>query len=157
MYVRIDYARESPAPSQQIKQAIFRATEGAGRWTKAGTAVPGESLWEFLHHRDDFLLGHSRLDPSPGLRRMPGLRSARRRCSRRRIRRSRPWPRHGSLRAAAARELGFEPLDATVLLVDLRAQLLDFRFQPADARGIVRNSGWRKRNCRQATGKDALR
>jgi len=56
VYVRIDYARESPAPSQQIKQAIFRATEGAGRWTKAGTAVPGESLWEFLHHRDDYLV-----------------------------------------------------------------------------------------------------
>ena len=55
VYVRIDYARESPSPSQQIKQAIFRATEGAGRWTKAGSAVPGESLWEFLHHRDDFL------------------------------------------------------------------------------------------------------
>src|SRR6185295_15565265 len=50
VYVRIDYARESPPPSQQIKQAIFRATEGAGRWTKPGTAVPGESLWEFLHH-----------------------------------------------------------------------------------------------------------
>ena len=55
VYVRIDYARESPAPSQQIKQAIFRATEGAGKWTRPGTAIPGESLWEFLHHRDDFL------------------------------------------------------------------------------------------------------
>jgi tetratricopeptide (TPR) repeat protein len=55
VYVRIDYARESPAPSQQIKQAIFRATEGTGRWTKPGAAVPGESPWEFLHHRDDFL------------------------------------------------------------------------------------------------------
>jgi hypothetical protein len=56
VYVRIDYARESPAPSQQIKQAILRATEGAGRWTKPGSAIPGESLWEFLHHRDDFLV-----------------------------------------------------------------------------------------------------
>jgi hypothetical protein len=56
VYVRIDYARESPAPSQQIKQAIFRATEGMGRWTKSGAAIPGESLWEFLHHRDDFLV-----------------------------------------------------------------------------------------------------
>jgi len=55
VYVRIDYSRESPAPSQQIKQAIFRATETLGKWTKAGAAVPGESLWEFLHHRDDFL------------------------------------------------------------------------------------------------------
>jgi hypothetical protein len=41
--------------SQQIKQAIFRATEGAGRWTQPGIAVAGESLWEFLHHRDDLL------------------------------------------------------------------------------------------------------
>jgi len=56
VYVRIDYARESPSPSQQIKQAIFRATEGVGRWTRPGSAVPGESLWEFLHHRDDFLV-----------------------------------------------------------------------------------------------------
>ena len=55
VYVRIDYSRESPAPSQQIKQAIFRATEALGKWTKPGSAVPGESLWEFLHHRDDFL------------------------------------------------------------------------------------------------------
>ena len=56
VYVRIDYNRESPAPSQQIKQAIFRATEGAGKWTRPGTAVPGESLCEFLHHRDDLLV-----------------------------------------------------------------------------------------------------
>jgi tetratricopeptide (TPR) repeat protein len=55
VYVRIDYSRESPAPSQQIKQAIFKATEALGKWTKAGASVPGESLWEFLHHRDDFL------------------------------------------------------------------------------------------------------
>jgi tetratricopeptide (TPR) repeat protein len=55
VYVRLDYARESPAPSVQIKQAIFRETEALGEWTKAGSAVEGESLWEFLHHRDDFL------------------------------------------------------------------------------------------------------
>jgi tetratricopeptide (TPR) repeat protein len=56
VYVRIDYSRESPAPSQQIKQAIFRATEALGKWTRPGSAVPGESLWEFLHHRDDILV-----------------------------------------------------------------------------------------------------
>ena len=55
VYVRIDYSPESPAPSEQIKQAIFRATEHSGRWTRTGVAVAGESLWEFLHHRDDFL------------------------------------------------------------------------------------------------------
>jgi tetratricopeptide (TPR) repeat protein len=55
VYVRIDYARESPSPSEQIKQAIFRATESSGQWSRPGTAIPGESLWEFLHHRDDLL------------------------------------------------------------------------------------------------------
>ena len=59
VYVRIDYQPESPPPSQQIKQAIFRATEHAGRWTQPGSAVPGESLWEFLHHRDDMLVDAS--------------------------------------------------------------------------------------------------
>ena len=43
VYVRIDYSRESPVPSQQIKQAIFRATEALGKWSKPGSAVPGES------------------------------------------------------------------------------------------------------------------
>ncbi|MGE5337369.1 MAG: hypothetical protein ACM3PU_06045 [Gemmatimonadota bacterium] len=56
VYVRIDYAPESPPPAAQIKQAIFRATETSGQWTKPGVAVEGESLWEFLHHRDDVLL-----------------------------------------------------------------------------------------------------
>jgi tetratricopeptide (TPR) repeat protein len=55
VYVRIDYAPESPAPSEQIKQAIFRATSEAGYWTRPGSAIEGESLWEFLHHRGDLL------------------------------------------------------------------------------------------------------
>jgi conflict system STAND superfamily ATPase len=55
VYVRVDYAPESPPPSEQIKQAIFRATSGAGFWTQPGTAIEGESLWEFLHHRGDLL------------------------------------------------------------------------------------------------------
>src|SRR5947208_10257826 len=55
VYVRIDYSPESPAPSEQIKQAIFRATESSGKWTQVGVAESGESLWEFLHHRDDIL------------------------------------------------------------------------------------------------------
>lgn len=55
VYVRIDYAAGSPAPSEQIKQAIFRATEAAGHWTRPGSALQGESLWEFLHHREDLL------------------------------------------------------------------------------------------------------
>ncbi len=55
VYVRIDYSRESPSPAEQIKAAIFRATLESGQWTQTGVAVAGESLWEFLHHRDDIL------------------------------------------------------------------------------------------------------
>lgn len=55
VYVRIDYSPESPSPSEQIKQAIFRATQASGQWTQTGVAETGESLWEFLHHRDDVL------------------------------------------------------------------------------------------------------
>ena len=55
VYVRLDYDPHSPPPSDQIKRAVFRATEAAGTWTKSGTAVAGETLWEFLHHRDDIL------------------------------------------------------------------------------------------------------
>ena len=55
IYVRIDYSPDSPAPSEQIKQAILRSTQASGQWTQPGVAVAGESLWEFLHHRDDVL------------------------------------------------------------------------------------------------------
>jgi len=55
VYVRIDYSPEAPEPSEQIKEAIFRATQSLGQWTQTGVAVSGESLWEFLHHRDDVL------------------------------------------------------------------------------------------------------
>lgn len=55
VYVRLDYGRESPPPSEQIKRAILRATLAAGHWAQHGVAEPGESLWEFLHHRDDIL------------------------------------------------------------------------------------------------------
>jgi hypothetical protein len=55
VYVRVDYNPESPPPSEQIKQAIFRATADAGHWSRPGTAIEGESLWEFLHHRGDLL------------------------------------------------------------------------------------------------------
>lgn len=55
VYVRIDYATDSVSPSEQIKQAILRVTKSQGRWTQTGVAEEGESLWEFLHHRDDVL------------------------------------------------------------------------------------------------------
>lgn len=55
VYVRIDYGPDSPPPSEQIKQAVFRETLASGTWAQTGAAVEGESLWEFLHHRDDVL------------------------------------------------------------------------------------------------------
>jgi len=55
VYVRLDYDPHSPPPAEQIKRAVFRATEAAGSWTQSGSAVTGETLWEFLHHRDDVL------------------------------------------------------------------------------------------------------
>ncbi|MGA8031323.1 MAG: hypothetical protein WCB48_02930, partial [Casimicrobiaceae bacterium] len=59
VYVRVDYSAGSPTPTEQIKQAIFRATQRSGEWTQTGVAVEGESLWEFLHHRDDVLKDES--------------------------------------------------------------------------------------------------
>jgi len=59
IYVRIDYSRESPEPAEQIKQAIQANARRSGQWTQVGVAVAGESLWEFLHHRDDMLLDES--------------------------------------------------------------------------------------------------
>jgi hypothetical protein len=59
IYVRIDYGREAPEPAEQIKQAIQVYARRAGEWTQAGVAVEGESLWEFLHHRDDVLRDES--------------------------------------------------------------------------------------------------
>ena len=55
VYLRIAYGRESPAPAEQIKAAIQRAASVSGEWTHAGVAAAGETLWEFLHHRDDVL------------------------------------------------------------------------------------------------------
>ncbi|HEY1890120.1 MAG TPA: hypothetical protein VGG63_06920 [Steroidobacteraceae bacterium] len=55
VYVRIDYGRGTPEPAEQIKEAIRRAASASGQWTQVGVAAAGESLWEFLHHRDDVL------------------------------------------------------------------------------------------------------
>jgi len=59
VYVRIDYSKGSPEPAEQIKQAIRLNARRSGEWTQTGVAVEGESLWEFLHHRDDVLLDES--------------------------------------------------------------------------------------------------
>ena len=55
VYVRIDYGRDAPEPADQIKSAIAATARRSGEWTQTGVAVEGESLWEFLHHRDDML------------------------------------------------------------------------------------------------------
>jgi len=55
VYVRIAYDRGTPEPAEQIKDAIRRAASVSGEWTQAGVSAAGESLWEFLHHRDDVL------------------------------------------------------------------------------------------------------
>lgn len=59
IYVRVDYGRDSPEPAEQIKQAIKRTARRAGEWTQVGVAAAGESLWEYLHHRDDVLRDES--------------------------------------------------------------------------------------------------
>ena len=56
IYVRIAYSADAPEPGEQIKQTILQTARHAGQWTQAGVASAGESLWEFLHHRDDVLL-----------------------------------------------------------------------------------------------------
>jgi Novel STAND NTPase 1 len=55
VYVRIGYSPDTPEPAEQIKEAIRRAASASGQWTQVGVAAAGESLWEFLHHRDDVL------------------------------------------------------------------------------------------------------
>lgn len=55
VYIRLDYNPYAPSPSDQIKRAMFKETASAGTWTKSGSAIEGETLWEFLHHRDDVL------------------------------------------------------------------------------------------------------
>jgi tetratricopeptide (TPR) repeat protein len=59
VYVRVDYGRDAPEPAEQIKQAIARSATRSGEWTQVGVAAEGESLWEFLHHRDDVLRDES--------------------------------------------------------------------------------------------------
>ncbi len=54
VYLRIDYGHDSPEPSEQIKQGINHAAT-SGQWSQTDVAAAGESIWEFLHHRDDVL------------------------------------------------------------------------------------------------------
>ena len=60
VYVRIDYARDAPEPAEQIKQAITPQRRGApASGLRSASPAEGESLWEFLHHRDDVLRDES--------------------------------------------------------------------------------------------------
>ena len=59
IYVRIAYSADAPEPGEQIKQAILATARHSGQWTQSGVAAEGESLWEFLHHRDDVLRDES--------------------------------------------------------------------------------------------------
>jgi WD40 repeat protein len=55
-YIRLDHSEGAPPPAEQVKAFIRDASARAGTWTKPGVAQPGESLWEFFHHRDDRLV-----------------------------------------------------------------------------------------------------
>jgi len=56
IYIRLDHGPGAPTPTEQIKAMVQADTARAGTWTKPGSAKPGESLWEFFHHRDDRLV-----------------------------------------------------------------------------------------------------
>lgn len=56
IYVRLDHGPGAPTPTEQIKALVHAETAKAGTWTQPGSARPGESLWEFFHHRDDRLV-----------------------------------------------------------------------------------------------------
>lgn len=56
IYVRIDYSGRGLSPAAQVKQATEKAIAAVGEWTQPGVAQPGESLWEFFHHREDVVL-----------------------------------------------------------------------------------------------------
>lgn len=55
-YIRLDHGPGAPTPTEQIKALVQADTARAGVWTKPGSAKPGETLWEFFHHRDDKLV-----------------------------------------------------------------------------------------------------
>ncbi|MDX2185368.1 MAG: hypothetical protein SFV32_00405 [Opitutaceae bacterium] len=57
IYVRLDHGVEAAPLAEQIKTFVSEATAEAGTWSRPGSATPGETLWEFFHHRDDVLTG----------------------------------------------------------------------------------------------------
>ncbi len=67
IYVRLDHAEGAPAPTEQIKSLVRTETAKWGTWTKPGAAKPGETLWEYFHHRDDRLIDRDGLGVVPVL------------------------------------------------------------------------------------------
>ena len=67
IYLRLDHGPEAPPLAEQIKPAVFAATTMMGTWSHPGSAAPGESLWEYFHHRDDVLRGGSGQQLTPVL------------------------------------------------------------------------------------------
>lgn len=65
--MRLDHGAGAPPPAEQIKVLVRTETAKAGTWTKPGVAQPGETLWEFFHHRDDRLLDRDGLGVVPVL------------------------------------------------------------------------------------------
>jgi WD40 repeat protein len=67
IYIRLDHADGAPSPTEQIKAMVRTETAKWGTWTKPGAAKPGETLWEFFHHRDDRLIDRDGLGVVPVL------------------------------------------------------------------------------------------
>jgi WD40 repeat protein len=67
IYIRLDHGEGAPAPSEQVKDMVRTETAKAGTWTKPGIAKPGETLWEFFHHRDDRLVDRDGIGVVPVL------------------------------------------------------------------------------------------
>lgn len=67
IYVRLDHGESAPSPTEQIKAMVRTETAKWGTWTKPGAAKPGETLWEFFHHRDDRLIDRDGLGVVPVL------------------------------------------------------------------------------------------
>lgn len=59
IYVRIDYSPEAPPPAQQVRRALLSAAENGLHWTQGHAAAQFESIWEFLHSRDNVLRDRS--------------------------------------------------------------------------------------------------
>ena len=67
IYIRLDHGDGAPSPTEQIKEMVRIETVKWGTWTKPGAAKPGETLWEFFHHRDDRLIDRDGLGVVPVL------------------------------------------------------------------------------------------